>query len=69
MDLVLKLETTITQQTDESDIVDADKISIYQMRMGSVQWTIALVRFDIPYATNTLARFAHQPREAHMKRG
>ena len=36
--------------------------------MGSAQWAITLGRFDIQYATNTLARFAQQPREGHMKR-
>jgi len=37
------------------------------MLMGSAQWAISLGRFDIQYATNTLARYAMNPRQGHLK--
>ena len=38
------------------------------MLTGSAQWAITLGRIDIIYATISLARFAQQPWEGHMKR-
>ena len=55
-------------ETDKTDIVDADQISIHEMIMGSAHLVITPGKFDIQYATNTLARFAQKPREGHMKR-
>jgi hypothetical protein len=54
-------------ELDESDLLDNDGIKIYQMLMGSAQWAISLGRFDIQYATNTLARYAMNPRQGHLK--
>ena len=33
--------------------------------IGSANWAVTLGRFDIAYATNTMARFSMQPREGH----
>jgi hypothetical protein len=38
------------------------------MLVGSAQWAVTLGRFDIQYATNTLARYNTKPREGHLKR-
>ena len=38
------------------------------MLLGCAQWAITLGRYDIQYATNTLARFSACPRLGHMKR-
>jgi hypothetical protein len=55
-------------ELDESELLIGRDVSIYQMLIGSAQWAITLGRFDIQYATNTMARYASMPREGHMKR-
>ena len=53
-------------ETDESDLLPPDYVSIYQMLIGCAQWAVIIGRFDIQYATISLARFAHMPREGHL---
>jgi hypothetical protein len=55
-------------EMDTTDFIYAQDISIYQMLIGCAQWAVTLGRFDIQYATNTLARFASAPREGHLNR-
>ena len=55
-------------ETDESELLPRTDIPIYQMLIGCAQWAVTLGRFDIQYATNTLARYAIMPREGHLKR-
>ncbi|MEM7375710.1 MAG: reverse transcriptase domain-containing protein, partial [Bacteroidota bacterium] len=55
-------------ENDESDLLPGGEITIYQMLIGCAQWAVTLGRFDIQYATNTLARYATAPREGHKKR-
>jgi len=55
-------------ESDESDFLPASEIPIYQMLIGCAQWAVTLGRFDVQYATNTLARFAAIPREGHKRR-
>src|SRR5512133_1542670 len=38
------------------------------MLIGCAQWAVTIGRFDIQYATITLARFAQMPREGHLQR-
>jgi hypothetical protein len=38
------------------------------MLIGCAQWAVPIGRFDIQYATNTLARFSTCPRIGHIKR-
>lgn len=38
------------------------------MLVGCAQWAVTLGRFDVQYATNTMARYASCPREGHMQR-
>lgn len=38
------------------------------MLIGSAQWAVTLGRYDIQYATNTLARYASMPRKGHYER-
>jgi hypothetical protein len=54
-------------EEDDSELLLAREVSIYQILIGCAQWAITLGRFDIQYATNTLARYASMPREGHMK--
>ena len=55
-------------EVDESDLLDPEEITKYQMIVGCAQWAITIGRYDIQYATNTMARFASAPREGHLKR-
>ena len=54
-------------ELDESDLLYGKDISIYQMLLGCAQWAIRLGRFDIQYATNTLARYGTMPRLGHYR--
>jgi len=55
-------------ELDESDLLYGRDISLYQMLLGCAQWAIRLGRFDIQYATNTLARYGAMPRHGHYQR-
>ena len=54
-------------EMDESDFLDAEGHARYRSIIGSLNWIVTLGRFDIHYATSTLARFSMQPREGHLK--
>ena len=54
-------------EMDESDFLDAEGHAKYRSIIGSLNWIVTLGRFDIHYATSTLARFSMQPREGHLK--
>ena len=62
------METGDHPEIDESDLLDPEETTKYQMLVGCAQWAVSLGRYDIQYATNLMARFAHCPREGHMKR-
>ena len=55
-------------EMDESDFLYGKDIAVYQMLIGCAQWAVTLGRFDVQYATNTLARYAAKPREGHLAR-
>ena len=55
-------------ELDESDLLDAKGIKLYQMLIGSAQWAVTLGRYDIQYATNTMARYSSCPKVGHLKR-
>jgi hypothetical protein len=55
-------------ELDSSPILSGDEIRKYQMLIGCAQWAVTLGRFDIQYATNTLARYAAAPRAGHFER-
>lgn len=54
-------------EADESDLLGPRDASVYRGLIGSANWMITLGRFDIAYATNSMARFGMAPREGHMK--
>jgi hypothetical protein len=62
------MDTGDHPELDESDLLGPPNIQIYQMLIGCAQWAVTIGRFDIQYATNTLARYASMPREGHLKR-
>ena len=55
-------------ELDDTDLLYGADITRYQMLIGCAQWAVTLGRFDIQYATNTLARYNTMPRAGHMKR-
>lgn len=55
-------------ELDDSDFLQGDEITRYQMLIGCAQWAVSLGRWDIQYAVNTMARFAMMPREGHLRR-
>ena len=62
------LEAGDHPELDETDLLPPGEITKYQMMIGCAQWAVTLGRFDVMFATNTLARFATAPREGHLKR-
>ena len=46
---------------DESELVDQEQISQYQMLIGSAQWAVTLGWYSVQYTTHRLAIFAQQP--------
>jgi hypothetical protein len=54
-------------EADESEMLDATNASKFRGLVGSANWMITLGRYDIAYATSSLARFAMAPRAGHMK--
>ena len=53
---------------DDTDMLPSDDISVYQMFFGCLQWAVTLGRYDVQYATNTLAIFGQNSRDGHIKR-
>ena len=54
-------------ELDETEICTPMEASRYRCLIGSANWIIALGRFDIAYATSTLARYSTLPRKGHYK--
>jgi hypothetical protein len=55
-------------ELDTSDILDIEKVKIYQSMIGALQWVVQLGRFDIAPAVMTMSRFRAAPREGHLER-
>jgi hypothetical protein len=62
------METGDHPEINDSDFLDPEEITKYQMLVGCAQWAVTLGRYDIQYATNLMARFAHSPRTGHLSR-
>ena len=61
------MDPTYKPEIDETPLLVGDDIGRYRMLVGSLQWVVTLCRYDIAYATNTLARYTSIPREGHLK--
>lgn len=60
------ISSTYHPEIDESaTIKDSDKISLQGPIIGSLNWLIALGRFDVLYATSMLSRYNMCPRNCH----
>jgi hypothetical protein len=53
-------------EADETKLLGPEDITRYRALLGSANWIVTLGRFDIAYATSTLARFSMAPREGHL---
>lgn len=62
------METGDHPELDETDQLCGEDITICQTLKGCAQWAVTLGRFDVQFATNTLARFGQALREGHLKR-
>jgi hypothetical protein len=54
-------------EMDDSDYLPPDMATKFRAVIGSLNWVIILGRFDVMYATNTLARFSMAPRLGHLE--
>jgi hypothetical protein len=54
-------------ESDTSDLLSPAMATQYRAIIGSLNWAVILGRFDIMYATNTLARFSMGPRLGHLE--
>jgi hypothetical protein len=54
-------------ESDETSFLDPREASLYRGLIDSANWMITLGRFDISYATNTLARYSMAPRTGHFQ--
>ena len=61
------LEDNYHPEIDESPLLGDDMVRKYQMLIGCANWIVILGRFDVMYATVTMARFLQVPREGHLK--
>ena len=61
------MDPSYKPEIDETSLLVGDEIGRYRMLVGSLQWAVTLCRFDVAYATNTLARYTSMPREGHLK--
>ena len=62
------LEKNDHPELDTSELLGPEDIQIYQSLVGSIQWAVALCRFDAATACMTLARFRAAPRKGHLER-
>ena len=54
-------------ELDESELLSQEDASKYRSFIGSLNWAITLGRFDIQFATNTMARYNMAPRKGHLE--
>jgi hypothetical protein len=54
-------------ESDTSQMLSDEMATQYRAIIGSLNWVVILGRFDVMYATNTLARFSMIPRLGHLE--
>jgi hypothetical protein len=54
-------------ESDTSQMLSDEMAAQYRAIIGSLKWVVILGRFDVMYATNTLARFSMIPRLGHLE--
>ena len=63
----LPMDSTYKPEIDETRLLTPLEITKYQMLVGCTNWVVTLGRWNIYYATVTLARYNVAPREGHQK--
>ena len=53
-------------ELDNSPLLDAEGVKLYQKLIGIGIWLICIGRFDIHFAVNQLSRFTQSPRQGHV---
>ena len=61
------MDPSYRPESDKSELLTGDDISVYQMMIGSAMWAITLGRYDVQYATISLSRYNQAPRRGHYK--
>lgn len=61
------LEGGYHPELDDSNYLGDDEVSKYRMLVGSMSWAVTLGRFDVMFASITMARYNAMPREGHLK--
>jgi hypothetical protein len=54
-------------ETDDTAPLSQAMATHFRAIIGSLNWTVILGRFEVMYATNTLARFSMAPRLGHLE--
>ena len=62
------LEENDHPELDTTEFLDINDTEKYQSMIGSLQWIIAIGRWDVQTAVMTLSSFRAQPRKGHMER-
>ena len=62
------METGVHPDIYESELLDQEQMTKYQMSIGSEKLAVPLGQYDIQYTTNNMAWFEQQTREGHMNR-
>jgi len=57
---------TYHPEQDDTPLLNPEGVSKYRALIGSANWIVTLGRFDIAYATSTMARYCMAPREGHL---
>ena len=55
-------------ELDESELLEDDKITLYQSMIGSLQWAVTIGRIDILTAVVSMSSFRAAPRKGHLDR-
>ncbi len=54
-------------ELDTNPLLEGSEVAKYQMLIECLNWIFTLGRFDVQYATSTLARYSSCPKEGHLK--
>ena len=60
-------DPTYRPESDKSDLLTGEDISVYRIMIGSAMWAISLGSYDVQYATISLSRYNQAPSQGHYK--
>ena len=61
------MDPSYRPESDKTELLTGEEISFYRMMIGSAMWAVTLGRYDIQYATISLARYNQAPRRGDYK--